>query len=250
MNRMAIGLVVAAASSSMTYGQNLLVNGGLEGPSGSCTQIFISAGSSAIPGWTVSGSWPIDWARNSIPAASDCWCAAEGSYFVDLNGSPNTVSGSAIQQTITTVQGQRYVLRLRAAPNDYNTPLGTVKVLRLTTAGQVTDIPLTTFVFSCPASWQPIEVQFVASGPQSVIELRSTFPNNAGGIFVDDISVTAAPCFGDVDLSGSVNGVDLAIVLQNWGVPSPKYPRSDINGDGLVNGSDLALVLSNWGACP
>lgn len=60
----------------------------------------------------------------------------------------------------------------------------------------------------------------------------------------------ASCCPGDVDLSDGVNGIDLAIVLQNWGIPSPKYPRSDVDGDGLVNGSDLALVLSNWGACP
>ena len=60
----------------------------------------------------------------------------------------------------------------------------------------------------------------------------------------------APPCFGDVDQSGAVNGIDLAIVLQNWGIPSPKYPEADIDGDGAVNGSDLALVLSTWGTCP
>ncbi|MEY3137123.1 MAG: hypothetical protein RL580_855 [Pseudomonadota bacterium] len=190
--RLTVRSVAAAACviTSVAQGQNLIQNGGLEGPAGSCAHFFVDPGSNQIPSWVVSGSWNVDWLRSAGPG---CACPFEGSYFVDLNGSPNWVSGSAIQQTITTVSGQRYVLRLRAAPNDYNTPLGTVKVLRLTTGQQVTDIPLTTVEFSCPGSWLPIEVPFVASGTQSVIELRSTFPNNAGGIIVDDISVTAAP---------------------------------------------------------
>jgi hypothetical protein len=60
----------------------------------------------------------------------------------------------------------------------------------------------------------------------------------------------STPCLGDADSSGSIDGVDLAIVLQNWGAPSAKYPGADINADGEVNGSDLAIVLAGWGACP
>ncbi|MFM7133931.1 MAG: right-handed parallel beta-helix repeat-containing protein [Planctomycetota bacterium] len=60
----------------------------------------------------------------------------------------------------------------------------------------------------------------------------------------------APPCLGDLDASGTVTGVDLAIILQTWGVPSSKYPGADIDGDGLVGGTDLSIVLSNWGACP
>jgi len=238
---------VAYLMTAAAEGQNLLQNGGLEGGAGGCAHFFIDPGSSQIPGWVVSGAWNVDWFRNS---GSACVCPFEGSHFVDLNGSPNWVSGSAIQQTIATVQGQRYVLRLRAAPSDYNTPLGTVKILRLTTGQQVTDVPLTTVEFSCPDSWLPVAVPFVASGTQSLIELRSTFPNNAGGIIVDDVSVVEVPCSGDVDSSGSVNGVDLAIVLTNWGTPSAKYPSADTDGDGLVDGIDLATVLAGWGACP
>lgn len=254
MNRMAIGLVVAAASTSMTQAQNLLVNGGLEGPSGSCTQLFISAGSSAIPGWTVSGSWPIDWIRNAAPAVSDCYCPAEGSYAVDLNGSPNTVSGSAIRQVAVTSPGGRYRLTWKALSNPYATPAGTVKTLRVTTGSTVSEFALATGepLTQCSVGW-PWDfksVSFTATDTTTAIELRSTFPNSGGGIFIDDIALTLEPCSGDIDLSGSINGIDLAIVLQNWGAPSAEYPRSDINGDGVVNGSDLALVLSNWGACP
>lgn len=58
------------------------------------------------------------------------------------------------------------------------------------------------------------------------------------------------PCLADIDDSGFADAIDLAIVLANWGAPSPKYPEADVNGDGDVNGVDLAEVLSNWGACP
>ena len=58
------------------------------------------------------------------------------------------------------------------------------------------------------------------------------------------------PCPADVDDSGTVNGVDLAVVLTNWGIPSPKYPGADVNDDGVVDGTDLATVLAGWGACP
>lgn len=57
------------------------------------------------------------------------------------------------------------------------------------------------------------------------------------------------PCPADIDASGSVNGVDLAIVLTNWGAPNPKYPEADIDNDGAINGVDLAIVLAGWGAC-
>ena len=57
------------------------------------------------------------------------------------------------------------------------------------------------------------------------------------------------PCRADVDQSGSVNGVDLAAILNNWGTSGGKQPRSDVNGDGIVDGADLAEVLNSWGSC-
>ena len=61
--------------------------------------------------------------------------------------------------------------------------------------------------------------------------------------------VSCAPCPGDVDESGTVNGVDLAAILAVWGSDGGKYPRADTNNDGEVNGADLATVLGSWGSC-
>jgi len=70
--------------------------------------------------------------------------------------------------------------------------------------------------------------------------------------FHDFMSVTVlranSPCASDVDGSGSVDGSDLALVLNGWGA-CPGC-SGDIDGNGTIDGSDLALLLNAWGACP
>ena len=56
-------------------------------------------------------------------------------------------------------------------------------------------------------------------------------------------------CPADIDQTGTVDGVDLAALLTNWGTSGGSYPRSDTNQDGVVNGVDLAIVLDGWGVC-
>ena len=52
------------------------------------------------------------------------------------------------------------------------------------------------------------------------------------------------PCTPDYNGDGTVDGVDLAYLLGNWGLPP-----ADLDGDGNTTGSDLAIVLANWGLC-
>jgi len=47
----------------------------------------------------------------------------------------------------------------------------------------------------------------------------------------------------DLDNDGSVNASDIALILDNWGVPNSPY---DLTGDGVVTGADLAVVLFAW----
>lgn len=47
----------------------------------------------------------------------------------------------------------------------------------------------------------------------------------------------------DLNCDGTINGVDLAIVLGNWG---QRGGTGDVNSNGLVDGTDLAIVLGNW----
>jgi hypothetical protein len=69
-----------------------------------------------------------------------------------------------------------------------------------------------------------------------------------------DVNGNGAPdtceCFADLDVSGVVNSVDLAIILAAWGTNGGKYPQADIDGSGTVDATDLSQVLAGWGSCP
>lgn len=54
-------------------------------------------------------------------------------------------------------------------------------------------------------------------------------------------------CDADLDQSGMVNGIDLAILRAAFGTRSP---NGDANGDGVVNALDLALLQSRFGKAP
>lgn len=67
-----------------------------------------------------------------------------------------------------------------------------------------------------------------------------------GGTLALTLSVTVGggnPA--DLDGDGSVNGADLALLLNQWG--STKPTNADIDGDGVVSGADLAMLLNSWG---
>lgn len=55
----------------------------------------------------------------------------------------------------------------------------------------------------------------------------------------------AAPCPGDLDTNGQIDGADLTLLLSGWGTSA-----GDVNGDGVTDGSDLTVALGGWGACP
>jgi len=60
------------------------------------------------------------------------------------------------------------------------------------------------------------------------------------------LDALATPCAqsADVNCSGVVDAVDLAVVLAGWG---PGSGVADINGSGNVDAVDLALLLAAWG---
>ena len=63
-----------------------------------------------------------------------------------------------------------------------------------------------------------------------------------------DDGAPCAPCHGDVNADGTVNGADISVLLGYWG-QSGKNVVGDITGDGIVNGADLAQLLGSWGPC-
>ena len=55
------------------------------------------------------------------------------------------------------------------------------------------------------------------------------------------------PC--DVFRDNAVNGIDLGVLLGQWGEVT-QYTVTDFNRDGTVDGSDLGQLLAAWGPCP
>ena len=62
-------------------------------------------------------------------------------------------------------------------------------------------------------------------------------------------SCEVVPCLGDLNDSGTVNAVDLALLIASWS-DEPGSSSADIDGNGVINGADLSILLSAWGTCP
>ena len=56
-------------------------------------------------------------------------------------------------------------------------------------------------------------------------------------------------CVCDVFRDLNVNGIDLAVLLGQWGAAN-QFTVTDFNGDGAVDGIDLGQLLAAWGPCP
>ncbi len=48
---------------------------------------------------------------------------------------------------------------------------------------------------------------------------------------------------GDFDGNGTIDGADLATLLNNWGTGGV----TDLNGDGTTDAADMAILLNNFG---
>ncbi len=58
-------------------------------------------------------------------------------------------------------------------------------------------------------------------------------------------SPCAPACLADFNNDGLRDGLDMTVILSNWGGPG-----GDVNGDGVTDGLDMTVLLSGWGACP
>jgi hypothetical protein len=53
---------------------------------------------------------------------------------------------------------------------------------------------------------------------------------------------------GDLNHDGAVDGIDLGMLLGQWGACAGNCCTADLNGDGQVNGADLGALLGGWGS--
>jgi hypothetical protein len=88
------------------------------------------------------------------------------------------------------------------------------------------------------ASWT------VTAGSTWYIRIGS--PTSASGSGTLSVSCAAPPCAGDINGDNGVDGIDLGLMLGQWGGSG----TADLNGDNLVDGLDLGVLLGAWGGCP
>ncbi|MFG0256617.1 MAG: PQQ-dependent sugar dehydrogenase [Phycisphaerales bacterium JB043] len=98
------------------------------------------------------------------------------------------------------------------------------------------------------------DTTFSASGNTEMLATGrniSSFGRDASGeLYVLDyingevLKVVPNESLGDLNLGGTVDGVDLGLLLGSWG--DTGCAIADLNNDGLVNGADLGILLGNW----
>lgn len=161
-------LLIAALLAQQPAG--LIRNGGFEEGTGTPLFLNLRAGSTALPGWVVTGEG-IDL------VGAGYWRSSEGTYAIDLDGSarsrttPPYVQGG-IAQTFATLAGKRYRVTFDLAGNPNRGPLK--KPLRVRAAGDSAD-----FVFDATGKsgqnmgWVPKEWVFTAKADSTTLEFTS-----------------------------------------------------------------------------
>ncbi len=226
---------------------NLIHNGSFElGPAqADCQWVLCSVGSTAISQWMVSEG-NVDRMRDSpaCPVNIESWNPYEGEHTIDLSG---IFAAGSIAQTVPTIPSGNYRLTFQLTGNC----VPGVKRMSAEIEGASTE-----FEHVCasdnPQPWNMKTAHFVAADSETTITLRS-LDSGSNGPVIDDVRLVAVaidPCSGDIDSSGFVNSVDLAMILTVWGTSGGSYPSADIDHDGIVAGADLGIMLTMWGNCP
>ena len=167
------------ASTSWAAGPNLVTNGGFESSTFSGTFTTFAAGSTDLTGWTIG--------QDSVDLINTYWAPASGSYSLDLSGNYD----GTISQSLATVIGQKYVVSfdMAANPDEHG---DAEKFMQVGLSQQ----PIYSFsslgYTHNSMGWTTKAFSFVATATNSTLHFAS-LADSAGGVALDNISVTAVP---------------------------------------------------------
>jgi choice-of-anchor C domain-containing protein len=158
----------------------LVANGSFESPGDVGGFAEYGDGSTAMPGWTVTGS---------VDQIGSYWSPQDGAQSLDLAGA----SSGTITQTVATTAGTTYVLRWYQAGN----PVCGQPVKTLTVGWNGTAVANTTFDTTghdgTSMGWTRHEVQVTASGATATLALTdATADHSQCGVAVDDVTLTTS----------------------------------------------------------
>ncbi|HEX8222539.1 MAG TPA: hypothetical protein VF605_01840, partial [Allosphingosinicella sp.] len=98
-------------AGGVPQGQDILVNGSFEQVNGTGTATANGALYTSMPGWTISNSQGVE----RVPSGTFGTAAADGSYFLDMDGQGGFGSNADISQTIVLATNQSFTLSLSYA---------------------------------------------------------------------------------------------------------------------------------------
>jgi choice-of-anchor C domain-containing protein len=156
---------------------NLLKNGSFEEGSDPGAWRTLSAGSAALPGWTVS--------HGTVDVPGTVASSAHGNRCLDLNGK----SPGGVQQAFSTHPGQKYRVTFDLAGHPFGPP---VTKVRVAAAGRYAD-----FAFDSTGrtfgdlGWVGKSWEFTAIAPDTTLSFSSLDTPGSCGPFLDNVSVAA-----------------------------------------------------------
>jgi len=221
---------------------NLIVNGSFEQMGSGGT----SGGSTAITGWTVTGS-DIDRGSPTL------WQPADGSYSLDLNG----FYQGGVKQTLATIAGVQYTVGFALSKNPGATDYATVQVsadgttqsYTFNTANTVTDM-----------KWSQQTFTFTAVDSSTELEFKSLYPTNnlpnpdrAEGPALDEVVVVSNKLIDNFTKGAGGDVLNLHDLLSSVSAPHDVTAFSGgflrfLDSNGAAAGGDtLVQVDSNGG---
>jgi choice-of-anchor C domain-containing protein len=189
----------------------------------------LSAGSTSLTGWTVTGS--IDW-------TGTFWTAKDGSKSLDLSG----VGPGAISQTLATTIGKTYEVSFALSGNPDGAPAA--KTLTLSATGGST----TTYTFDtgiagnnkADMKWSTKTYSFVATSATTVLTFTSTTAS-AYGPALDSVVVTEKGANGNGTGTGAGGGPGAKCKDGGW------RTMSDSHGNRFKNQGDCVSNFATGG---
>ena len=157
--------------ASVEQGVNVETNGSFElAPGGVYNFTILTAGSTALPGWTIGGGIKV--------MNSSYKTAAQGTKSVDLNGN----GAGSVSQMVPTVVGAGYTVRFALA----NSP----NCATSWRYGTVTYGPSSASISNASGTWAYRTYTFNATSTSSLIKFESTSTGVACGLAIDNVTVT------------------------------------------------------------
>ncbi len=181
-------VVLSVFVPATAYASPILVNGSFETTSGIPNNGELLAGSTAITGWTVTGT---SLSNDVIDYLDPPWDVSDGIHAIDLDG--RNALGGGIYQAFATAVGETYAVSFDLSGNPDGGPL--VKQVRVAVGGFTQDYQFDSSGQSVAAlNWQPIAFSFLAVNATTTLSFTSLTPTpNSYGPLIDNVAVNEAP---------------------------------------------------------